>query len=412
MTNFVLCITALATFVVAQVFYFLSHIGFFPTFSYLTLGSEWDFFVYLSFAFFSVLCLVFLASRLWRTYKDPKGKNRPVPKTKFGMMVQQQEDDYDDLFDDLMAMVSANNRQAPTPGRVMPKDDGSFKKLSDLIPSAVSLEDDLPEVIDVTTDSAATKHPRVPDLPKQPEESPAEHTTQALKPSIDIQKPIVAAPAAIAPPPIPADATPSTVEVPAMPHDSAQPVPTAKPIMRPDMSSSTKTAIPFASLAKMAIPKAPAVPEAPKAPVSQIPSVPNANPIEAPSSIDVQNLRKPTSEPVMKEKMPEEPPKKDKPDHGPILSASEMRKTMSGKSGPLEATIAVLEKAGVSSSMYAIDRDQEGAICVHKGRNGMYEIHDFIDGRPQNVYIAKDERDVSRTLAVRLRERLNSEHQA
>lgn len=412
MTNFVLCIIALVTFVVAQVFYLLSNSGFFPASSYLTLGAEWDLFAYLSFAVLSALCLALLASRLWNAYKDPKGENRPVPKTKFGMMVQQQEDDYDDLFDDLMAMVSANSRQAPTPGRVMPKDDGSFKKLSDLIPSAYPSEDDLSEVIDVTTDSVTTKHPRVPDMPQQPDKSPAEHTTQTLKPSIDIQKPIVAAPATIAPPPISADVKPCTVEVPAMPTDNAQPNPSVKTVTRPDMNSNIKATIPFSSLAKMALPKAPAVPEAPQAPAAPISTVPITRTIEVPSSIDVQNVRKPTSEPVMTEEMPKEPPKKAKPDHGPILSASEMRKTMSGKSGPLEATIAVLEQAGVPSSLYAIDKDQEGAICVHKGRNGMFEIHDFVDGRPQNVYIAKDERDVSRTLAVRLRERMTSEYQA
>lgn len=408
MTNFVLCIIALVTFVAAQVFYLLSNSGLFPASSYLTLGAEWDLFAYLAFAILSALCLALLASRLWNAYKYPKGENRPLPKTKFGMMVQKQEDDYDDLFDDLMAMVSANSRQAPIPGRVMPEDDGSIKKLSDLIPSALPSEDDLSEVIDVPSDSVTTKRPCVPDLPKQPDKSPAEHTTQTLKPSIDIQKPFVAAPATISPPPISVEAKASIVEVSTEPNNNTKPDSSVKPIIRPDI----KATIPFSSLTKMAPPQAPAVPEAPQAPAVPVSSVPITKTIEVPSSIDVQHVQKPTDEPVMKAEMPKEPPKKAKPDHGPILSASEMRKTMSGKSGPLEATIAVLEQAGVPSSLYAIDRDREGAICVHKGRNGMFEIHDFVDGRPQNVYIAKDERDVSRILAVRLRERMSSESQA
>lgn len=398
MTNFLLCIFAVLTFFVAQLIYIFSHMGFFPASSYMSWGTEWDFTVYLLIASVTFVLLLVLLRRLWVYYKNPNNELRPQPKTPFGMMLQTQEDDYDDLFDDLVNMLAANNRQSPIPGRASDEENKgsstSFTKLADLIPTAVSTTEEAVSEQEEKAENVPANQPTIPEPPKEPAESPVVHAPADLKPSIRINQPVAKAPEAAAPP-TPILSTNTKTSIPAPKKAETPAIKPSLPIARPASSPAMVSHI--SDQPTLSIPVVPATPETPAAPVVSVKPVDSAPIPVAPNSEDI---KKPTDEPVIPATLPKAPPKEYS------LSPSEMRKTMMGKNSPLEATVAVFEKAGIPSSLYAIDCDRENAICVHHGRNGMFEIYDFVDGSAKNVYIAKDELTASRTLTIRVRERL------
>lgn len=352
MTNLLLAILGFIFFCLAQIIYYLAHYGLLPGSLYESIGSQWDATAYTLAVMVSAVCFGYLLYRLWFDYKGRPRKNH------LDVFFQTQEDSYDDFYDDLVALYA--------------RKDNKLKE-------------------DIENSGIDNKPVLVPPLTEEKVECSDKKTENTNKELSELTPPPVIEPIPNVPPAV-VDApeikhismVPSIPDVPSIAAD----VPTALPVKRPEMQ--------------------------PEIPVDAIPGI--SEPVTAHSNV----VEDPTADEQKTQcasedsSKPNDTPSSEEPtctqekddDKEKMFSVESLKEAMKGEQGPLEMTISVLEKADVPSSVYSLNEDKEGAVCVHKGKNGMFEIYDFTDGRAQNVYIAKNELAACKNLIKRIREKI------